>query len=62
MEQSHHQLQDALDVGLATQALVHIMRFDNTLHIMRPAAGDDFVIINMDPFIRVSESLLTKTL
>ena len=25
---SHHQLQDALDVGLATQALVHMVRFD----------------------------------
>ena len=25
---SHHQLQDALDVGLATQTLVHNVRFD----------------------------------
>ena len=27
-QQSHHQLQDALDLSLATQALVHIMHFD----------------------------------
>ena len=25
---SHHQLQDAIDVGLATQALIHKVRFD----------------------------------
>ena len=28
IQQSHHQLQDALDIGLPTQVLVHIMRFD----------------------------------
>ena len=28
IQQSHHQLQETLDIGLATQALVHIMRFD----------------------------------
>ena len=27
-KQSHHQLQDALDIGLTRQAPVHMMRFD----------------------------------
>ena len=43
---SHHQLQDALEVGLATQALVHddfaICR--NVKCVLRPAVDDDFVI------------------
>ena len=40
-KQSHHQLQDALDIGLVTQALVHIMRFDiqQSHHQLRDALG-----------------------
>ena len=50
---SHHQLQDALDVRLATQTLVHNVRFDiitksssaaGCRHLARAASDDDFVI------------------
>ena len=50
---SHHQLLDALDFGLATQALVHNVRFNiitksssaaGCRHLVCPAADDDFVI------------------
>ena len=53
MSQSHHQLQDTLDVGLATQALVHIMHFDikQTHHQLQDALGvglaTDFCIMDI---------------
>ena len=52
------QLQDALDVGLVTQTLVHKVRFHlkQSRHqltsrcLVRPAADDDFVICRNTPY------------
>ena len=44
MQQIHHQIQDALDVGLPTQALVRKVRFDvqQSHHQLQDALDDGF--------------------
>ena len=44
MQQIHHQIQDALDVGLPTQALVCKVRFDvqQSHHQLQDALDDGF--------------------
>ena len=49
IEQNHHHVQDALEIGLGTQALVRKVLVLPRRRLVRPAANDDFAICRNAP-------------